>query len=103
MYALFMIKQLNGECCCLSLDEPASARALDTELRQPENARAMKFDRRANAYCGEVQRMTARLYQGQTSNLRTPAGGFAPVYSTVDASGGTRHPAGAVCQECVLP
>ena len=31
--------------------------------------------------------MAARLYQGQTTNFRTPGGGFAPVYSSVDASG----------------
>jgi hypothetical protein len=39
-----------------------------------------------------VQWVAARLYQGQTTNFRTPGGGFAPVYSTVDASGSTlRH------------
>ena len=27
------------------------------------------------------------LYQGQTTNFRTPGGRFAPVYSRVDASG----------------
>ncbi|MBE0550428.1 MAG: hypothetical protein IH627_22760 [Rubrivivax sp.] len=48
---------------------------------------AMKFDLRAYAYAGEVQWVAARLYQGQTTNFRTPGGGFAPVYSTVDASG----------------
>jgi hypothetical protein len=52
-------------------------------------AQPMKFDLRAYAYGGEVQWVAARLYQGQTTNFRTPGGGFAPVYSTVDASG---HP-----------
>jgi hypothetical protein len=53
---------------------------------------AMKFDLRAYAYGGDVQWVAARLYQGQTTNFRTPGGGFAPVYSTVDASGRTlRH------------
>ena len=28
-----------------------------------------------------VQWLAARLYQGQTTNFRTPGGGFAPVYS----------------------
>jgi len=28
-----------------------------------------------------VQWVAARLYQGQTTNFRTPGGGFAPVYS----------------------
>lgn len=43
----------------------------------------MKFDLRAYAYSGQVQWVAARLYQGQTTNFRTPGGGFAPVYSTV--------------------
>lgn len=42
---------------------------------------AMKFDLRAYAYGGDVQWVAARLYQGQTTNFRTPGGGFAPVYS----------------------
>lgn len=51
------------------------------------SARPMKFDLRAYAYAGAVQWVAARLYQGQTTNFRTPGGGFAPVYSTVDAAG----------------
>ncbi len=43
--------------------------------------RSMKFDLRAYAYAGSVQWMAARVYQGQTTNFRTPGGGFAPVYS----------------------
>lgn len=48
--------------------------------------------------------MAARLYQGQTTNSRTPGGGFAPVYSSADmpgasaqacASGGGSHGAAA--------
>jgi hypothetical protein len=31
-------------------------------------------------YDGQVQSLAARLYQGQTTNFRTPGGGFAPVY-----------------------
>ena len=46
----------------------------------------MKFDLRNYAYDGTVQWVAARLYQGQTTNFRTPGGGFAPVYSTVDGS-----------------
>ena len=52
-------------------------------------AKAMKFDLRAYTYDGAVQWVAARLYQGQTTNFRTPGGGFAPVYSTMDASGRT--------------
>ncbi|HJV68376.1 hypothetical protein [Ideonella sp.] len=55
----------------------------------------LKFDLRAYAYGGDVQWVAARLYQGQTTNFRTPGGGFAPVFSTVDASGRARAPASA--------
>ena len=40
----------------------------------------LKMDLRNYVYRGEVQLVTARLYQGQTTNFRTPGGGFAPVY-----------------------
>ena len=50
-------------------------------------AQAMKFDLRVYVYGGEVQWVAARLYQGQTTNFRTPGGGFSPVYSTADVSG----------------
>ena len=41
---------------------------------------SLKFDLRNYAYNGSVQWIAARLYQGQTTNFRTPDGGFAPVY-----------------------
>ncbi len=40
----------------------------------------LKFDVRNYVYDGAVQWLAARLYQGQTTNFRTPGGGFAPVY-----------------------
>ncbi|MBD9667409.1 hypothetical protein IB278_25845 [Variovorax sp. VRV01] len=61
---------------------PPGERLIDEEA-----AHAMKFDLRAYAYAGDAQWVAARMYQGQTTNFRTPGGGFAPVYSTVDASG----------------
>lgn len=39
----------------------------------------MKVDVRNYCYDGRVQLLAARLYQGQTTNFRTPGGGFAPV------------------------
>jgi hypothetical protein len=39
-----------------------------------------KFDIRCYCYDGKVQWTAARLYQGQTTNFRTPGGGFAVVY-----------------------
>lgn len=39
----------------------------------------LKFDVRAYSYLGQVQLLAARMYTGQTTNFRTPGGGFAPV------------------------
>lgn len=41
----------------------------------------MKFDIRCYAYAGEVLLIAARVYQGQTTNMRTPGGGFAAVFA----------------------
>jgi hypothetical protein len=53
----------------------------------------LKLDLRNYVYDAEVQLVAARLYQGQTTNFRTPGGGFAPVFtervaldSTVDCN-----------------
>ncbi|MEO1765758.1 hypothetical protein [Thiobacter aerophilum] len=40
----------------------------------------LKVDVRAYVYAGQVQLLAARLYAGQTTNFRTPGGGFAPVF-----------------------
>ena len=40
---------------------------------------SFKFDVRCYVYDGQVQLVIARLYQGQTTNFRTPGGGFALV------------------------
>lgn len=42
---------------------------------------ALKADIRNYAYAGVVKLVAARLYQGQTTNFRTPGGGFAPVFT----------------------
>jgi hypothetical protein len=49
-------------------------------LRQNGTETALKLDIRNYVYDGEVQLLAARLYQGQTTNFRTPDGGFAPVF-----------------------
>ena len=38
-----------------------------------------KMDVRLYTYAGKTLLSAARLYQGQTTNFRTPGGGFAPV------------------------
>ena len=55
---------------------PPSARMVELDGK----AHALKLDVRNFAYAGEVQLICARLYAGQTTNFRTPGGGFAPVY-----------------------
>jgi len=40
---------------------------------------SLKYDVRCYVYDGRVQLIAARLYQGQTTNFRTPGGGFALV------------------------
>ncbi len=39
----------------------------------------LKYDVRCYVYDGHIQLVAARLYQGQTTNFRTPGGGFATV------------------------
>ncbi|MGB7597148.1 MAG: hypothetical protein WBM09_06225 [Gallionella sp.] len=39
----------------------------------------LKYDVRCFVYAGQIQLVVARLYQGQTTNFRTPGGGFALV------------------------
>jgi hypothetical protein len=80
-------------------------RVIDDADTMPADAatgttKAMKFDLRAYTYDGAVQWVAARLYQGQTTNFRTPGGGFAPVYSSAEVSGrGLEACAGASCSD----
>ena len=52
--------------------------AMPGERRVSEEA-SLKYDVRCYTYDGKMQLVAARLYQGQTTNFRTPGGGFAPV------------------------
>jgi len=46
------------------------------------NHQSMKLDVRCYVYDGEIQLLGARLYRGQTTNLRTDGGGLAAVFTT---------------------
>ena len=48
-------------------------------IEHGETRSELKVDVRLYTYAGEVLLAAARLYQGQTTNMRTPGGGFAPV------------------------
>jgi len=57
----------------------------------------LKFDLRAYAYAGRVQLLAARIYQGQTTNFRTPGGGFAPAIIVPPETDGGSCSAGNDC------
>lgn len=56
------------------LSVPSEIEATYQDLKQK-----FKYDLRCFAYKDELQLIVARLYQGQTTNLRTPGGGFAAI------------------------
>lgn len=66
---------LSGDYVAQALVSPGERTISDQEPPQ-----VLKFDLRDYVYDGRVQWVAARLYQGQTTNFRTPGGGFAPVY-----------------------
>ena len=47
---------------------------------------SLKLDVRCVTYNGNIQQLSARLYEGQTTNLRTSGGGLATVFATPDIS-----------------
>lgn len=53
--------------------------APELELQTPEGPQKFKYDLRFYVYRDQMSFGVARLYQGQTTNLRTPYGGFAPL------------------------
>ncbi len=67
---------LDGDYVAQALVQPSSRGVSVDGARQQ-----MKVDIRNYSYDGEVQLLAARLYQGQTTNMRTAGGGFAPVLS----------------------
>ena len=65
-------------------------------IRLDGEALRRKIDIRLYTYDGHMLLAAARLYQGQTTNMRSPGGGFAPVLSTVDGDPST------ACATCVV-
>lgn len=72
-------------------DEMAGASYVAQELVLPSERRTdtqsppLKVDIRCYAYRGRVMLYAARIYQGQTTNFRTPGGGFSPVLTGEDS------------------
>ncbi len=71
---------VNGDYVAQAI-APPSARLVPVD----DETRELKLDVRAYAYAGRVQLFAARLYSGQTTNFRTPGGGFAPVFVVPEA------------------
>lgn len=65
---------LQGDYVAQTLVQP-SERQLEIENKIID----FKLDLRHYVYKGQTQLVSARLYQGQTTNFRTPGGGFAQV------------------------
>jgi hypothetical protein len=59
-----------------------------SERRTLDEAGPLKVDIRCYAYQGRVLLYAARMYRGQTTNFRTPGGGFAPVLALPGNAGG---------------
>jgi len=55
---------------------PPGERAAGAAGAEPER---LKYDVRCFVYDAKILLVAARLYQGQTTNFRTPGGGFALV------------------------
>ena len=66
---------LRGDYVAQALVQP-SERRLEIDSAETD----LKLDIRAYVYDGAIQLLAARLYEGQTTNFRTPGGGFAPVF-----------------------
>jgi hypothetical protein len=75
---------LEGDYVAQALVQP-SGRGVNVDGERHD----MKVDIRCYAYDGTVQLLAARLYQGQTTNMRTAGGGFAPVLSGEASEGMT--------------
>lgn len=70
---------LQGRYVAQALVKPSERR-----LRVAQEDIFLKLDLRNYVYAGQIQLLTSRLYQGQTTNFRTPGGGFAPVFCPRD-------------------
>lgn len=66
-----------------ALVRPSERVVGSTEAAQP--SQTLKVDLRNYAYNGRVILTAARTWQGQTTNFRTPGGGFAPVFTETAA------------------
>ena len=57
----------------------------ERQLKIDGEERSLKLDIRCTTYDSQIQMLSARLYQGQTTNLRTEGGGLATVFATPES------------------
>jgi len=65
----------HGEYVAQTLVPPS-----ERNIKIDGDPQTLKMDLRNYVYAGNVQLVSARLYQGQTTNFRTLGGGFSPVF-----------------------
>ena len=58
----------------------ALAAPSERRIKIDDQVKSLKLDVRLYTYEGSALLTAARVYQGQTTNFRTPGGGFAPVF-----------------------
>jgi hypothetical protein len=81
---------VRGEYVAQTLAAP-SKRHVEVDSAETE----LKLDVRAYVHDAAIQLVAARLYEGQSTNFRTPGGGFAPVF-VVDAEKSTFFDSGQI-------
>lgn len=75
-----LTKRVFGEILAGNYVAQALVPPSERRIGAGEEGASLKLDVRNYAYNGQVQLVAARLYQGQTTNFRTPGGGFGPVF-----------------------
>ncbi len=75
-------KRVWGEMAAGTYVAQALVAASERSVSDSGAPTALKVDVRNYTYAGAVKLVAARLYQGQTTNFRTPGGGFAPVLTS---------------------
>ncbi|MGZ5012077.1 MAG: hypothetical protein ACXV74_14065 [Methylobacter sp.] len=74
-----MTKRIFGEILQGNYVAQTLVRPTERQLKVENEMIDLKLDLRQYVYSGQTQLISARLYQGQTTNFRTPGSGFAGV------------------------
>ncbi|MDP3589718.1 MAG: hypothetical protein Q8R54_04185, partial [Methylobacter sp.] len=82
-----MTKRVFGEILQGNYVAQTLVKPTEQQLKVEDELIDLKLDLRQYVYRGQSQLISARLYQGQTTNFRTPGSGFA---SVVVVAGGSK-------------